>query len=138
MCIIHSQDMKYSGGLSNHLISLCNAHFHWSKCALPGKVIPASPYSEVLTCLLSNVDSNVISNANVKEKISISDRRNKMIRNRCNIFWVDKGIHTKNRGKTYASLAAHMMQFSLRFWSEYLHQPEKYYNDSLKPLPCYI
>ena len=25
----------------NHLISLCNAHFHWLKRSLPGKVIPA-------------------------------------------------------------------------------------------------
>ena len=24
-----------------------------------------------------------------------------------------------------------MMQFSLRFWSWYLHQPQKYYSDSL-------
>ena len=54
-----------------------------------------------------------------------------MIRNRCNIFWVDAGIHTKNGGKTYASCASRMMQFSLRFWSGYLHQPKKYYNDSL-------
>ena len=28
-----------------------------------------------------------------------------MIRNLCNIFWVDAGIHTKNGGKTYASCA---------------------------------
>ena len=40
-----------------------------------------------------------------------------MIRNRCNIFWDDGGIHTKNGGKTYASCASRMMQFSLRFWS---------------------
>ena len=56
-----------------------------------------------------------------------------MIRNRYNIFWVDAGIHTKNGGKTYASCAWRMMQFSLRFWSGYLHQPKKYYNDSLIP-----
>ena len=54
-----------------------------------------------------------------------------MIRNRCNIFWVDAGVHNKNEGKTYASCASRMMQFSLRFWSGYLHQPKKYYNDSL-------
>ena len=54
-----------------------------------------------------------------------------MISNRCNIFWVDGGIHTKNGGKTYATCASRMMQFSLRFWSGYLHQPKKYYNDSL-------
>ena len=45
-----------------------------------------------------------------------------MIRS-CNIFGVDGGIHTKNGGKT-----------SLRFWSGYLHQPKKYYNDSLSHL----
>ena len=67
-----------------------------------------------------------------------------MIRNRCNIFWVDADIHTKNGGKTYASCASRMMQFSLRFWSGYLHQPKKYYNDSLNILlqlveiVCYI
>ena len=55
-----------------------------------------------------------------------------MITNRCNTFWVDGGIHTKNGGKTYATCALRMMQFSLRFWSGYLHQPKKYYNDSLK------
>ena len=38
-----------------------------------------------------------------------------MIRNRCNIFWADGVIHTKNGGKTYASCASRMMQFSLRF-----------------------
>ena len=27
----------------------------------------------------------------------------------------------------------HMMQFSFCFWSGYLHQPKKYYNDSLIP-----
>ena len=54
-----------------------------------------------------------------------------MISNHCNIFWVDGGIHTKNWGKTYASCASRMMQFSLHFWSGYLHQPKKYYNDSL-------
>ena len=53
-----------------------------------------------------------------------------MIRNR-NILWVDEGNNIKNRGKTYASCATRMMQFSLRFWSGYLHQPKKYYNDSL-------
>ena len=40
----------------------------------------------------------------------------KMIRKRCNSFWVDGGILTKNGGKT-----SRMMQFSLRFWSGYLH-----------------
>ena len=35
--------------LGNHLISLWNADCHWLKCALPGKVIPASPYPEVHT-----------------------------------------------------------------------------------------
>ena len=54
-----------------------------------------------------------------------------MIRNRRNIFGVDGGIHTKNGGKTYATCASRMMQFSLRFWSGYRHQPQKYYNDSL-------
>ena len=54
-----------------------------------------------------------------------------MIRNQCNILWVDEGIHTKNGEKTYATWASRMMQFSLRFWSGYLHQPKKYYNDSL-------
>ena len=34
-------------------------------------------------------------------------------------------------GKTYASCASRMMQFSLHFWSGYLHQPKKYYTDSL-------
>ena len=57
-----------------------------------------------------------------------------MIRNRCNILWVDEGIHTKNGGKTFATCASRMMQFSLRFWSGYLHQPKKYYNDSLSDL----
>ena len=37
-------------------------------CALSGKVIAASPYPEVH---ISNVNSNVISNGNVKVKISI-------------------------------------------------------------------
>ena len=27
--------------------------------------------------------------------------------------------------------SSRMMQFSLRFWSGYLHQPKIYYNDSL-------
>ena len=27
-----------------------------------------------------------------------------------------------------------MMQFSLRFWSWYLHQPKKYYDDSLNQI----
>ena len=40
----------------------------------------------------------------------------KMIRKRCNSLWVDGGILTKNGGKT-----SRMMQFSLRFWSGYLH-----------------
>ena len=46
----------------------------------------------------------------------------KMIKNPCNIFLVDGGILTKNGGKTYASCAS---QFSLRFWSGYLHEPPK-------------
>ena len=33
----------------DHLIWLCNTHFHCSKCALPGKVITASPCPEVHT-----------------------------------------------------------------------------------------
>ena len=37
-------------------------------------------------------------------------------------------IHSKKGGKTASSC---MMQFSLRFWSGYLHQPKKYYSDSL-------
>ena len=48
-----------------------------------------------------------------------------MIRSPCNIFGVNGGIHTKNGGKTYASCASGMMQFFLRFWSGYLHQPQK-------------
>ena len=53
------------------------------------------------------------------------------LRNHCNIFWVDAGIHSKNGGKT-ASCAKRMLhKFSLRFWCGYLHQPIKYYNDSL-------
>ena len=32
---------------ANHLISLCNAHFHWLKFLLPGKVISASSYPKV-------------------------------------------------------------------------------------------
>ena len=43
-CIV-DDERRYS----NHLISLWNAHFHWLKCALPGKVITASPYPEVPT-----------------------------------------------------------------------------------------
>ena len=31
-----------------------------------------------------------------------------MIRNCCNIFWVDGGIHTKNGGETYASCTSRM------------------------------
>ena len=63
--------------------------------------------------------------------MGVKKRRTKMIRNRFNILWVDGGIHTKNEGKTYATCTSRMMQFSLRFWSGYLHQPQKYYNDSL-------
>ena len=66
-----------------------------------------------------------------KVKLAFKKSRNKMIRNCCNIFKVDGGIHTKNGGKTYASCALHMMQFSFHFWSGYHHQPKKYYNDSL-------
>ena len=51
-------------------------------------------------------------------------RPNKMIRNRCHIFWVDGGIHTEN-GWSFPSFF---------FWSGYLHQPQTYYNDSLKKL----
>ena len=40
-----------------------------------------------------------------------------MIRNRCNIFWADGGIHTKNEGKTYASCA------SLRFAHDAVFPP---------------
>ena len=36
-------------GKPYHLISLCNVHFHWLKCTLPGKVITASPCPEVQT-----------------------------------------------------------------------------------------
>ena len=35
--------------LSGPGVLLCIAHFHWLKCALPGKVITASPYPEVNT-----------------------------------------------------------------------------------------
>ena len=52
----------------------------------------------------------------------------KMLRNPCNIFWV---AH-QNRRKTYASCAS---QFSLRFWSGYLNEPRKYYNESLNHYP---
>ena len=45
----------------HHLISSCNANFHWLKDALPGKVVSASPYPEV--------HSDVISNANIEVKI---------------------------------------------------------------------
>ena len=48
-----------------------------------------------------------------------------MIRNRCNILWVDGGIHTKN--------ASRMMQFSLRFWVD-TSINQNYYNDSLYKL----
>ena len=58
-----------------------------------------------------------------------------MIMNRCNIFWVDRGIHTKTRGKTYAPYASSggktYTSCASRFWSGYLHQPKKYYTDSL-------
>ena len=46
-----------------------------------------------------------------------------MIRNH-NIFCVDGGIHPKNEGKTFATWASRMMQFSLRFFGGYLHQPK--------------
>ena len=46
-----------------------------------------------------------------------------MIRNCCNIFWLMEVSTPKAEG---------MMKFSIRFWSGYLHQLQKYYNDSLK------
>ena len=35
--------------MTNYLISLCNARFHWLKCAFPGKVITGSPCPRVRT-----------------------------------------------------------------------------------------
>ena len=57
-----------------------------------------------------------------------------MIRNRCNIFWADGGIHTKNGGKTYASCASRMMQFP-PFLEWITPSTQKYYNDSLNKPP---
>ena len=60
-----------------------------------------------------------------------------MIRNRCNIFCVDTGIHPKNEGKNLCIMHfAHDADFPLRFWGGYFHQPQKYYNDSL--IPCAV
>ena len=43
-----------------------------------------------------------------------------MIGNRCNISGVDGVSTPKNGGKTYASCASRMMQFSIRFLIEWI------------------
>ena len=56
------------------------------------------------------------------------------LRNRCNIFWVNGSIHFKNRGKNVWNAQTTwcmMHKFSFRFWFGYLHQPIKYFIDSL-------
>ena len=50
-----------------------------------------------------------------------------MIRNCCNIFWVDGGIHTKMEGKLLHHALCAWAVFPL--WSGYLHKLKKYYSD---------
>ena len=54
-----------------------------------------------------------------------------VLRNHCNIFLADGGIHSKSGGKTASSMKQMMHKFSLHFWRGYLHQPKKYFIDSL-------
>ena len=56
---------------------------------------------------------------------------NQYLRNQWIFFFVDGGIHSKNGGKAASCPKRMMHKFSLRFWCGYLHQPKKYYNDSL-------
>ena len=55
------------------MIHHSNTRFHWLKCPLSGKGITASPCLEVHT---SNVNSNAISNTNIKINLNDSKRRN--------------------------------------------------------------
>ena len=63
--------------------------------------------------------------------LNVTFKEKGYLRNHCNIFWVDGGIHSKNGGKTTSCVKRMMRKFSLRFWCRYLHKPPKNYNDSL-------